>query len=917
MSQPAPSPRKARWRHGVLLGAVALLALLIAGAVVFRTQIATALATAYLEAQGVAVRSLAVTRLTFDAVEVTELSLGEARELTAARVVLEPVFDGLEPGLDALRVEGLQLDVDLTGADPPLGSLQPALEHLAPRDSAPADGEPVDHAALALPRIVIEDGTLRFDTAVGTLTASLEGSLTSDGGRMALLLPGETEHLELTASARRDPAASDGTFAVELDGELRTGGALARLLALPGPAITAGTLVVEVAGEASPDDSRVALRGDALLGGAALADGTEGISAHLPLAVEVAGGRATVTLTEEAVARVERPSRDSLRALGVPEDLLPLLASGVNLTLAANGETPFRLTATPPWPPQDLSVSAIATGSSDQGLALALEVEGDAALAGGRTLAGFDGSLTAQAEAERLAIGGREARGLAITLPVTVDYGGDGLHLALARAGALRIDQFGAGTPLQLKAPLDFVIEGLELATTAEAKGYSYSLAAREEGAAFTVAAAGTEPVSVDAGALRLQLDGRFTAESGHSASLAARLGSLDLPGHGFTTEDAEIEVTLDRDLRPALTRFALGPFQLVGDQPLTAPLALAGNLERAGAGYDLAGALTLPGGRTLVDLTGRYHDDGRARLEAESRLISFAPDGLQPVALSPLLADLQDVRGNLSASASLAWPREPTRESGRISLGNLSFKSGGTAVEGLDLLVEFDSLLPLASAAGQRLTVRRLEAGVPVSDIEVVFSLDQAPRPNLDIEDGRFELGGGRWRIEPTEIDPAAARNRVVLATEGLDLAAFFDLIDIEGLSGSGTLAGTLPVVFAGNDVIVDNGHFDALGPGRLSIRFQALRSALAGGGEVVEAAAKALEDFRYEELSLSIAKTADNDATVKLSTLGKNPEVMEGQPFRFNINLESNLTSVLEALAQGYRLSDDALRRAWRLRE
>jgi hypothetical protein len=42
-----------------------------------------------------------------------------------------------------------------------------------------------------------------------------------------------------------------------------------------------------------------------------------------------------------------------------------------------------------------------------------------------------------------------------------------------------------------------------------------------------------------------------------------------------------------------------------------------------------------------------------------------------------------------------------------------------------------------------------------------------------------------------------------------------------------------------------------------------------------------------------------------------------MDGQPFRFNINLESNLTSVLEALRKGYSLSDETLRRAWRLRQ
>src|SRR3546814_17141879 len=126
---------------------------------------------------------------------------------------------------------------------------------------------------------------------------------------------------------------------------------------------------------------------------------------------------------------------------------------------------------------------------------------------------------------------------------------------------------------------------------------------------------------------------------------------------------------------------------------------------------------------------------------------------------------------------------------------------------------------------------------------------------------------------LEPTTLDPAAARNRIVLATKGLEIATFFDLIGVDGLSGSGRLTGSLPVVFAGNAIIVEDSQFDALGPGRLSIRIPALRQALAGGGETVEAAVKALEDFHYEELTLTLAKTAANAAPVKLSPLGQNP--------------------------------------------
>lgn len=917
MSQPAPSPRTFRWRRAVLLGAAALLLAALALAFIFRVPLATRIATSYLESQGIAVRALDVARLDADGIALDDVALGEAGELTVARIEAEPALDGLDVSLAALRVEGLTLDVDLTGAAPPLGSLQPALERLMRGDGGRAGGEPDDGgAAPALPRIVLSDGTLRFDTAVGPLTASLDASLASDGGRFALVLPGDAEYLQLTASARRDPAASGGPFAVAVDGELRTAGALARLLALPGPAVTAGTLVVEVAGEAEPDGSRIALQGDAVLGGVALADGTGGISAHLPLAAEVAGDRLTVTLDEDAALRVEQPSRDSLRGLGVPEDLLPLLASGLTLTLRAGGELPFSLASSPIWPPRQAEIAVAAQGASDQGLALSAESQGTATLGEDLALTAYDGRLEADAEADRLALGGREARGLDATLPLAVVYGTDGLHLDLQRAGALNIRQFGTGAPLRLQKPLSLTVEELVVDADPAAAGYRYRLRAAEDGAALTITA-GAEAVQVSAKTVRAALSGSFALEAGHDADLELRLTGLGLPGYDVTAEAAAVTVALDRELRPETSRFSLGPFQVGGEEPLTAALAFSGNLKRAGDGYDIAGELGLAGGQTLADLTGRYRDNGRASLEATSRLLSFAPDGLQPAAVSPLLADLEEVTGSVTASARLAWPRAPASESGRLGLSNLSFTTGGTRVDGLDLALELDSLLPLASAAGQRLTVRGVEAGVPVEAVEVIFSLDQVPRPQLNVEDGGFALGGARWRIEPTVLDPASARNDVTLTTEALDLATFFQLIGVEGLSGSGRLTGSLPVAFAGGDVIVENGQFNALEPGRLSIRFAALRSALSGSGEVVEAAVKALEDFHYEELSLSIAKTADNDATVKLSTLGQNPEVMDGQPFRFNINLESNLTSVLEALRQGYSLSDDALRRAWQLRQ
>ncbi|MPZ10226.1 MAG: hypothetical protein GEU89_08425 [Kiloniellaceae bacterium] len=1035
MPQPEVPLHKSRRRRGILLGSVALLLALIAAVVLFRQELAARAAVAYLESQGVAVQALSVTRLTPRAVEISGLVLGEARELTVARIALVPQIDGLALALAEAHIAGLRLRLDVTGEAPLLGSLQPALDRLASGGDAEEDA--AKPAAPAFPQVILTDAAVILQTPSGPMTAELGGDLAPDGaggmtgqaalrldsqrgrlqadlvgqrsaagavsvtaelaegrlawqgfavgafaGRLALeqapegspqlsvaldlrdlaytplegtplqlasgrltaegdlaaagfslLLEGDAEYLNLKATARRTAGTGRDAMTLAVQGEVRTAGGLAQFFALPGPQITAGTLVLQAEGIGSlPSDgqlpdwsavtamlprSELSLAGDVILGEVALADGSSGVSAHLPLVAELAGNRLTLTLSDHAEARVERPAQDSLRRLGMPDDLLPLVTSGLNLVVAGGGDLPFRVVAAPAWPPRDAALAVSAEATSDQGLKLVARIEGQATFGNDLVLTGFSGSLDGRAEAPRLALGGREAQGVALDLPLAADYGAEGLRLALSRPGALRLAQFGASAPLRLKQPLSFAVAALTLETADEAAGYRYSLSAREDDIALSITAAETAPIDITAKALTLQLGGSFDPQSGHAAALTADLRGLELPGYDLSAEAAELEVALDRALRPQSSRFALGPFQAGGEAPLTAPLTLSGRLERAGAGYDLTGELAVSDGPALADLSGRYEDDGRASLEAVSRLLSFAPDGLQPATLSPLLADLENVSGTLTAAARLAWPRDPAKESARVTFSNLSFSGQGAEVSGLELDLTLASLQPLASAPHQRLKIHSLAAGVPIDAIEVVFSLDQTASPQLSVEDGGFDLGGARWRIESTVLTPAAARNRIVLATDGLDLATFFDLIEIDGLSGSGRLRGNLPIVFAGQDIIVEEGRFEALGPGRLSIRFQALRSALAGGGETVELAVKALEDFHYDELSLTLAKTADNEATVRLSTLGQNPDVMEGQPFRFNINLESDLTSVLGALRQGYSLSDDALRRVWQLRE
>src|SRR3546814_5201473 len=63
------------------------------------------------------------------------------------------------------------------------------------------------------------------------------------------------------------------------------------------------------------------------------------------------------------------------------------------------------------------------------------------------------------------------------------------------------------------------------------------------------------------------------------------------------------------------------------------------------------------------------------------------------------------------------------------------------------------------------------------------------------------------------------------------------------------------------------------------LHIRSDAASDLLAGQGEQVDLALRALEDFHYSELSIAVDKPIEGPARLAVSTLGHNPAVLRSE--------------------------------------
>ena len=392
-----------------------------------------------------------------------------------------------------------------------------------------------------------------------------------------------------------------------------------------------------------------------------------------------------------------------------------------------------------------------------------------------------------------------------------------------------------------------------------------------------------------------------FTARLGpERIALHVENGAAAAPERGLSVEG--LTADLVREERIALS-FAAKAVAVEG----LAPFALEGKAGEAADGLSFEAKAKAAG--ATVAVRGK-HDlaSGKGQAQATLAALRFVPGGLQPASLVPALAAIDKASGSAGGEATLRWSPGQLRGAGTARFDGFSFEAAGVAIEGLTGAVRFVELTPPVTAPEQTLRAARISAGAPLEDLRLTFRLDGAARA---LEISRFSAGfaGGELVVANARIDPAAARNSLTLQVNDVDLGALLALVGVEGLTGQGRVSGVLPLTVLPDDVLVDDGEIAAVSPGVLRFRSEQAKQALASGGDYVELALQALEDFRYQTLSLSVDKAAGGRAVAKLSTLGSNPEVLDGHPFAINVTLNADANALLAQTLDVWRLSQGAL--------
>jgi len=254
---------------------------------------------------------------------------------------------------------------------------------------------------------------------------------------------------------------------------------------------------------------------------------------------------------------------------------------------------------------------------------------------------------------------------------------------------------------------------------------------------------------------------------------------------------------------------------------------------------------------------------------------------------------------------------REP-----RISM---TYSEGRFSVDGLDMATAeatgaspFDRLDVVSAAIVLSTPWGSAEAH---GDAQIVSGLEGFAPARINLSHAKMDFAGGSLSLAEIAFDPSKPLI-ADLKVDNVDLQALLALIDVQGLKGSGSISGTIPVHLDGDGVAIAGGTLAAAGPGLLSYLGDALPRDVPNldnrTGSAVALARDALADFHYTSLKFELDRATSGDGHLTARIEGANPRVLDNHPFILNIGLEANFDTLAEILLDGYATAGQLLRNA-----
>jgi hypothetical protein len=285
-----------------------------------------------------------------------------------------------------------------------------------------------------------------------------------------------------------------------------------------------------------------------------------------------------------------------------------------------------------------------------------------------------------------------------------------------------------------------------------------------------------------------------------------------------------------------------------------------------------------------------------------------------------PSSADLTD--GRLTVIVDASWSGgdgdpaqgfQAASSTVKILAEKLSGQYQEYPVKGLSATINLHAqgLESIATTHPATVTIASVETGVEVTNVTTTFrgKWTLADRlPVIEVKDLRCEVFGGAVTSAGLVVDLAKPSSQTIFSLQGLDLSKVLSVEQQQGVQGTGTLNGTLPVMIASGGVTVKDGLVEAQPPGGI-IRYgltPASSKLISETDSQLHLVSQALNNFHYTLLRVGVDYADSGTLLLSAHLEGRNPDLKNIPPIHFNLTVQEHVPTLLKSLRVIQRLED-----------
>ncbi len=250
-----------------------------------------------------------------------------------------------------------------------------------------------------------------------------------------------------------------------------------------------------------------------------------------------------------------------------------------------------------------------------------------------------------------------------------------------------------------------------------------------------------------------------------------------------------------------------------------------------------------------------------------------------------------------LKGEGTLAWEDARFTPSGKLIVEKGNFLYETINVKGVSFKVPIEHVWPKI-ATQQKVFVDIVESPIMnLSQLELNLVMDDSI---ITLAQAKGNVWGGKAQLTSCVLWPLPSEQSLMLTLDKISLQPLLTHLELQKVTANGLLDGKIPIrIFGDHSLAIENGLMSSVEPGYVAYQWDA---ALQSTDSNLLLAAKALQNFTYQEGKLDINKPRYKELELVLDIKGKNPKLLEGRSFDFKINLTGKILEALEATIQSF---------------